>query len=247
MNSARFSDNMVRTLRHILLVLLAALSFSSCSGDDEGVVIPRSKLAKIYAEMLVTDQWITSTPGVRMIADTSLVYAPILERYGYDLEDYLFTVDHYMNDPERFSRILRESGEIIGRQLESAELQLAEEQRLANLPKIESDFRPEEFFPYMFDEPYVHYYDSLSFEPDSLLQIYRLVPVQKNDTLFDGVKMVFVTDSLEIPDTLVALPQLSDTVEVKEKQSIGELIRTDSMLNRVDKFINEDNGWESRE
>ena len=49
---------------------------------DEAEVIPRSKMAEIYAEMLVTDQWITTTPGIRMIADTSLVYEPILEKYG---------------------------------------------------------------------------------------------------------------------------------------------------------------------
>lgn len=73
--------------KHIL-PLFAVIVFASC-GKDEAEVIPRGKLAEIYAEMLVTDQWISSTPGMRMIADTSLVYEPILEKYGYDNLDYL--------------------------------------------------------------------------------------------------------------------------------------------------------------
>ena len=111
-------------------------------------MIPRGRLAEIYAEMLVTDQWITSTPGMRMIADTSLVYEPILQKYGYDLDDYLASVDRYMDDPERFSRILRKSGEIIGRQLKDAERRLAEYKRLEALPRITSDLSFKEFFPY---------------------------------------------------------------------------------------------------
>ena len=81
-------------------------------------VIPRSKLAKIYAEMFVTDQWIQSKPALRTIADTSLVYEPILERYGYDSEDYQYSIDRYMDDPERFSRILRSTAEILDKEKE---------------------------------------------------------------------------------------------------------------------------------
>mgnify|MGYP003311349062 CR=1 FL=1 len=143
-----------------MILTASVLVLSSC-GKDEAEVIPRGKLAKIYAEMLVTDQWITSTPGVRMIADTSLVYKPILERYGYTIDDYLLSVDNYMNDPERFSRILRTSGEIIEKRLQELRKQQHILELIANLPKIESDFKPQEYFTYLFDEPYVHYYDSL--------------------------------------------------------------------------------------
>ena len=93
---------MIRFWKHIL-PLVAAVIFASCS-KDEAEVIPRSKMADIYMEMFMTDQWIASTPGMRMIADTSLVYEPILEKYGYDKMDYMHSVDFYMHDPERFSR-----------------------------------------------------------------------------------------------------------------------------------------------
>ena len=65
----------------------------------------------------MTDQWVTSTPGIRMIADTSLVYEPILDKYGYDSDDYRKSIEVYMDDPERFARIFRESGDIIEERL----------------------------------------------------------------------------------------------------------------------------------
>ena len=99
-------------------------------------VIPRSKLAKIYAEMFVTDQWVQSKPGLRTIADTSLVYEPILEKYGFDSEDYQYSIDHYMDDPERFSRILRSTAEILDKEIKA--LQKKQAELSATLSKLET-------------------------------------------------------------------------------------------------------------
>lgn len=200
-----------------ILVLSACLLVSvSCSKDKEKV-IPRGKLAEIYAEMLVTDQWIVDSPGVRRSADTSLVYEPVLEKYGYTSADYRKSVEEYMNDPERFSRILRTSAKILDDRL--AELEERKErldhlralEELLQQLKYESDFRAEEFFPYLFDEPYVHYYDSLSVEPDSLLMIYRFSNVERSDTTYDGLRMI-VRDTLHVGDTLA----VNDTLSVEE-------------------------------
>ena len=86
---------------NIFCIIILALAASSCSRGPR--VIPRGKMARIYAEMLVTDQWINSTPSVKRMADTSLVYEPILEKYGYTTEDYRRSVEVYMDDPERYS------------------------------------------------------------------------------------------------------------------------------------------------
>lgn len=214
---------------HIFALLAFVLGLSASCKKNEAEVIPRSKLARIYAEMLVTDQWITSTPGVRLIADTSLVYEPILERYGYTSEDYVKSVDEYMNDPERFARILRTSADI----LEDRIAELKEEQkrldRIARLPKVESDFRPEEYFPYMFEEPYVHYYDSVAFEPDSALWIYRLKSIERADTIYDRLRMI-ILDSLSVTDSLAVKDSVSvvDTLLVKDAEA-----RRDSILQNV--------------
>lgn len=245
---------MYRFLRNtVIAVIAAAALLSSCSGSDERTVIPRRQLAKIYAEMLVTDQWITTTPGMRMIADTSLVYMPILEKYGYDLDDYLKSVDVYMDDPERFARILRNSGEIIGKQLKDAEVRLEEHKRLAALPKVKVDLDMKEFFPFLFDEPYVHYYDSLSFEPDSTLMIYRLVPVERGDTLFDGVRIMVKTDTLAVADTLAAdtLKMSSKGREMKEfisdrKADTVKAIKA-TRIRKADNPLTGKRKWESEE
>ena len=189
-----------------MTVMVCVLSLLSC-GKDEGKVIPRSKLADIYAEMFLTDQWINTLP-LRKIADTSLVYEPILERYGYSTKDYQKTVEVYLDDPERFSRVLRTTVEILDgrlKELDEIKERMAHEEAvkkyLASL-KIYADCKVEEFFPYLFDEPYVHYYDSLSVEPDSMLVVYHLKNIDRADTTYDGLRMI-IRDSLEIKDTVI--------------------------------------------
>jgi len=166
----------------------------------------------------MTDQWITSTSGVRKIADTSLVYEPILEKYGYSTVDYCKTVEVYMDDPERFSRVLRTSAEILDKQLTELRAELkkqemaeAKRKRLEKL-RYRSDFKPEEYFPYMFDEPFVHYYDSVSFSPDSILYVYRLIDVERTDTIYEGVRMKVAADTLVTCDSLAAADTIVEKV-----------------------------------
>jgi hypothetical protein len=200
-----------------ILVISACLAVSVSCGNGGEKVIPRGKLAEIYAEMFVTDQWILKSPGVRRSADTSLVYEPILEKYGYTSADYRKSVDVYMNDPERFSRILRTSAGLLDKRLEELKKRKEELDHIKALEellhqlKYESDFKAEEFFPYLFDEPYVHYYDSLSVKPDSLLMIYRFSNVERSDTTYEGLRMI-VRDTLVVADTLA----VCDTLSVEE-------------------------------
>ena len=72
----------------------------------------------------------------------------------------------------------------------------------------------------MADEPYVHYYDSLTFEPDSML-VYRLVPIERADTLYDRLEMIIVSDSLSLRDTIQALdPPASDTLDLDDPDNV---------------------------
>ena len=192
---------MKRGLLHIAALAVLMCGIISSCGKDDTKVIPRKKMARIYAEMLMTDQWITSTPGIRMIADTSLVYEPILEKYGYDSDDYRRSIDAYMDDPERFARILRTTGEILQERISELRKQQILLDMKANLPVLKYDISWDEFFPYMFDEPYVHNYDSLAFEPDSAMWIYRLKSIERADTIYDRIRMI-ILDSLEVNDSL---------------------------------------------
>ena len=95
---------MFRRPGHILVFVLLALTVLSCG---KARVIPRGKLVDIYAEMFLTDQWLRDNQDVKKTADTLLVYEPIFNRYGYTTDDYLKTVEHYMREPDKYAKILK--------------------------------------------------------------------------------------------------------------------------------------------
>lgn len=205
---------MKRRFGYMILVGLSAFLLCVSCGRDGEKVIPRAKLSRIYAEMLLTDQWILTTPNVRTIADTSLVYEPILEKYGYDSDDYRKSVDVYMDDPERYAKIFRETSELLDIRLEELKARKKEmekaERRRKEMEKYRTDFKPDEFFPYMADEPYVHYYDSVAFVPDSLMNIYRLNSIERADTIYDRLEMIVLkADTLAVADTLTVADTLA--------------------------------------
>ncbi len=84
---------------HIVLVLLAA---AACQGPR---VIPKDTLTDIYTDMFLADQMVRdeNVPRVRM--DTLLLYEAVFRKYGYDTDDYLRSVRHYLQDPERFGKV----------------------------------------------------------------------------------------------------------------------------------------------
>ena len=190
---------MRKVFLHISALAAVLLLCLACSGDRASV-IPRGKLAKIYAEMLVMDQWAQSESHLRATADTSLIYEPIFHKYGFDIEDYTRSVEYYMQDPERFSRILRQTTEILDHRIEELNMLKKELKRQMEISSFVTDFNIAEFYPYLSDEPYVHYYDSLAVEADSGY-VYRIVPIERADTLYDRLVMVINRDTTAV-DTL---------------------------------------------
>jgi hypothetical protein len=136
----------MKILRRIFPLLLSLVFFVSCA-EREGKIIPRGELAEIYAQMFLMDQWINSNPRTRHMADTSLVYEPILNRYGYTSADYRASVDKYMDDPERFSIILRTTVSIFDKKLKELELKRLEQEReeelLRRIEKLAESVRAE--------------------------------------------------------------------------------------------------------
>ena len=90
-----------------LLSLLSLLLVFSCGRNAR--VIPKNRMAEIYADMFVADQWLNQNFLASRTADTTLVYEAVFEKYGYTSDDYRKSVDHYIQDPDRFARILRKS------------------------------------------------------------------------------------------------------------------------------------------
>lgn len=99
---------MKRLAKHFLLLALALSCLTACDGGKDRI-IPRGKLARIYEELFLADKWSELTTESRRMADTTAFYETILESYGYTSADYRASVEHYLEDPERFSRILKKT------------------------------------------------------------------------------------------------------------------------------------------
>ena len=92
----------MKRILHIVLVLIAV---AACQGPR---IIPKDTLTDIYEDMFLADQLVRekNIPRVRM--DTLLVYEAVFNKYGYDTDDYLYSVRHYLKDPERFAKVFEE-------------------------------------------------------------------------------------------------------------------------------------------
>lgn len=229
---------MNRRFGHIVALAVSALVIFASCGKDTAQVIPRAELAEIYAEMLMTDQWILNTPNVRMIADTSLVYAPILGRYGYDKADYLKSVDHYMNDPERFAKILRSTVQILDGRLADLEVRKAELERLEKLRKIAEQYKVDINWDELYPRPVlgskIKPADSLAFELDTTWT-YRMTHVEREDTVYNGPEMV-----LPAVDSVAA--EYADSLRLAKLDSLAQATEPVDRKMVVPDFIKKDNG-----
>lgn len=97
---------MYASLRKTVFFLAALLVICSCG---KNAIIPKRTLSKIYADMLLTESWLRTDLYMKHMADTSMVYESIFNKYGYTTEDYWRTVDRYMNDPDKFSKIFEKA------------------------------------------------------------------------------------------------------------------------------------------
>ncbi len=107
-------------MRKLVPYLLAAallLSLAAgCGHEKKGKVIPRGKLAQIYAEMMLADEWLMSnSTNYKRVSDTTYFYEPIFNKYGYTAKDYIASVEHYIDDPLRYGRILKRAEAILQR------------------------------------------------------------------------------------------------------------------------------------
>ena len=119
---------MMRLFPRIMISLSLLALLSGCSG--RGRVIPREKFAKVYADMLLSDEWIRSHWEYRQTADTTLLYEPIFRKYGYSTKDYRASLDYYLNNPEKYAKILKRSSSIIEAKMKKLKaLQKAEQDR----------------------------------------------------------------------------------------------------------------------
>lgn len=100
--------------RHIVLLVLAALLALQACGPKK---ISRRDMEDIFYEMFIQDQMIKQDRTLRQMADTSLVYAGILESKGYDTDDYLYSLHEYLAEPEKMEKVMGNVAERIEKEL----------------------------------------------------------------------------------------------------------------------------------
>lgn len=236
---------MGRALSYIVAFVLPFAALISCGGEEK--VIPKDELSEIYAEMFLMDQWIFSHSEARRSADTSFVYEPIFEKYGYTSDDYRASMDYYLRDPDKFARILRETSVILETRLKELRREkemLTSLDRLAEkklLYAVEYDFGRDSGYQYDIR-------DSIEFYTDTsgcVLKVRQTVPL---DTLFDGPALVSAADTVASADSISAAdavserkdpakPAAPDIPEAAIQSSGSESISGESALRPVQTFV----------
>lgn len=90
----------------VLSLAAAAIMAQSCRNRD---LIPEDVMARIYYDMYMTDQGIKGNRHFDRLSDTLKVYEPIFNRYGYTTDDYIRSVNTYLERPDRFIKVFEET------------------------------------------------------------------------------------------------------------------------------------------
>lgn len=231
MNSVQLSDNMGIRFKHIFMALAASVLLLASCRNEGPKVIDEDDMSKIYAEMLMSDQWINNTPGVRKIADTSLVYEPILAKYGYTSEDYRHSVSHYLDEPEKYAEVMEETVKILDGKLsqlrKEKQRQLKEEERVRYVKSItkkvemdESLLIPRTLSAFSMNAPE----DSMILVLDSLLFYYKWEKMQADS--LSVADTLAISDSLNVVDTLAVADTLVLADTLRKPDTLRHLLNT---------------------
>ena len=173
----------------LILATLAACLLSCSRG---GRTIPAGTLADIYADMLVLDQWARNNTASARQADTSLVYEPIIRRHGYTVDEYIRTVEGYLQKPGDFAKVfeqVRRTLQARADYLTAVEDRKERERNRREQTDARTDYRKARIFTVTGDPTH-----AVRIELDSvgIYNLERILP----DTLYEGVFFV-LRDSLQ--------------------------------------------------
>ena len=200
---------------HIALAALVLLLLLPGCGR-RGRVIPAGKLAEIYVDMFLADQWVSDNYSSRRVADTSDFYGPIFKAHGYTFKDYDRSVNHYLHNPEGYSHLLDKSVEILEKRIKSLKDEQARREKVEELerylrdnllPRV--DFEKDDTLLWRPDSLRVDSLavDSLAVAADSLLA--------DADSLQAGLAAADTVKAVEIPTPILHRRIIDTTNNVK--------------------------------
>lgn len=181
--------------------MVFAACLLSCSRG--GRTIPADKLADIYVDMLILDQFARNNSALGRQADTSLVYEPIIRRHGYTVDEYIRTVEDYLQRPDDFAKVFEAvRGTLQARADYLTAIQTRETRELHRRDSVDArtDYRKARIFSVTGDPTL-----AVRIELDSagIYNLERILP----DTLYEGLFRILrdtlAVDSLSTADSLV--------------------------------------------
>ena len=193
---------------HIALAGLVLLLLLPGCGR-RGRVIPAGKLAEIYVDMFLADQWVSDNYSTRRVADTCDFYGPIFKAHGYTFKDYDRSVNHYLQNPEGYSHLLEKSVDILEKRIKSLK---DEQERREKVAELERYLR-ENLLPRLdFEKD-----DSLLWRPDTLV----VDSLAVDSLLVDSLAVdSLAVDSLIVVDTLAAEIIKDSLINAKRRNRI---------------------------
>lgn len=211
---------MKRIIEYFFIALIFLSIMASCARKAR--VIPKSKLEKIYMEMLLVDQWIGLEWSNTRVADTSVVYEQIFEKYGYTSNDYRKSVSYYMEDPDRFAKIFENISNALTTKANIIDKEQKDREKADSIRNviISRNFRRAEIFFY---KDVLSYKDSILFYFDSI-GIVRSKPVE-SDSLFMGPELVIKErrDSILLEDSAAFKKKTEKRMSLKKDISNEEI------------------------
>ena len=211
---------MKRIIGYFFIALIFLSIMASCARKAR--VIPKSKLEKIYMEMLLVDQWIGLEWSNTRVADTSVVYEQIFEKYGYTSNDYRKSVSYYMEDPDRFAKIFENISNALTTKANIIDKEQKDREKADSIRNviISRNFRRAEIFFY---KDVLSYKDSILFYFDSI-GIVRSKPVE-SDSLFMGPELVIKErrDSILLEDSAAFKKKTEKRMSLKKDTSNEEI------------------------
>lgn len=90
----------------ILFLAAAVMTVQSCRHRD---LIPQDVMSRIYYDMYMTDQAVKDNRTFDRMTDTLRIYEPLFNRYGYTTDDYIRSVNTYLERPDRFIKVFEET------------------------------------------------------------------------------------------------------------------------------------------
>jgi hypothetical protein len=159
-------------MKKLLLLIVPFVLAVSCHKGPER--IPRGEMEEIMHGILLQDQYLKISSISKRITDTTLVYEGIFEQYGYTTDDFLFSLEYYLEDPARMEKVMEKVESRLKKELEEvveeerAEFWRAGFMRIYNL-RPDERHQPQPSSAWAMDTLYVQFNkDSLAYRPHKI-------------------------------------------------------------------------------